>query len=238
MATKVAALATVLLLGIILPAYTSGQCHRGNLVGEDNIVRGCATTAYNVTNYERTTIANVPSILDVDDPKVGFFVSENGILRRLYAVNFVVWIVTAYFCYCLKYEWIEILAMRRVYYLERDVWEERRAELRNTLLHSEAKERDRKRQTHFTFEQTRKYKEEEEKHLVDRDPWIPHPEQRDVSQCQATSPVASSSRLTLFDVRPNLLRRRSPTLPCIPFWSEAYLPYPIKLPTPLIPGKR
>jgi hypothetical protein len=178
MATKVAALATVLLIGIILPAYTSGQCHRGSLVDEDNIVRGCATTAYNVTNYERTTIANVPSILDVDDVKVGF-ISTNGILGRLYAVNLVVWIVTAYFCYCLKYEWIEILAMRRVYYLERDLWDERRSELRNTLLHSEAKERDRKRQTHFTFEQTGKHKEEEEKHLVDRDPWIPHPEQRD-----------------------------------------------------------
>lgn len=178
MAMKVAGLATVLLLGIILPAYTSGQCHRRAHADEDGAVDGCATKAYNVTNYERTTIANVPSLPDVLDSKETLFVTHNGTLGRLYAVTLVMWIVTAYFLYCLKDEWIQILAMRRVYYLESDIWEERCEELRETLLHEEIQKRERKKKTHFTFEETKKIKEEE-RHLIDRDPWIPHPEQRD-----------------------------------------------------------
>jgi len=73
---------------------------------------------------------------------------------------------------------VEILAMRRVYYLECDVWEERAKELRETLLHEEVQRRERKKKRHFTFEETKK-KREEEKHLVNRKPWIPHPEMRD-----------------------------------------------------------
>ena len=177
-ALKVAGLATFLLLGIILPAYASGQCYIRGLADEDGRVSGCATTAYNVTNYERTTIANVPSIPDVVDSKESLFITQNGTLGRLYAVTIVMWIVTAYFLYCLKHEWIQILAMRRVYYLESDIWEERCAELRETLLHEEVQRRERKKKTHFTFEETKRRKEEE-RHLVERDPWIPHPEQRD-----------------------------------------------------------
>jgi hypothetical protein len=49
--------------------------------------------------------------------------------------------------------------MRRVYYLEYDIWGERRSELRQTMLDEN------------TYKQ--------EPHLTDRDPWVPHPEQRD-----------------------------------------------------------
>ena len=177
-AAKVAALATVLLLCIILPAYTTGQCHRFNLASEDGTVSGCVTTAYNVSNYERTTIANVPSIPDIEDASETLFVTQNGTLGRLYAVVLVMWIVTAYFLYCLKDEWVQILAMRRVYYLESDIWEQRRAELRNTLLHDEIQRRERKKKARFTFDETKTDKEAN-RHLIDRDPWIPHPEQRD-----------------------------------------------------------
>ena len=68
--------------------------------------------------------------------------------------------------------------MRRVYYLESDVWEERAKELRETLLHEEVQRRERKKKSHFTFDETKK-KKKEEKHLVERPAWIPHPEQRD-----------------------------------------------------------
>ena len=122
MAMKVAGLATVLLIGIILPAYTSGQCHIRGFANEEGMVEGCASLVANVTNYERTTIANVPSLTDVVDSKESLFATQNGTLGRLYAVTIVMWIITAYFLYCLKDEWIQILAMRRVYYLESDIW--------------------------------------------------------------------------------------------------------------------
>ena len=51
MAMKVAGLATVLLLSIILPAYTTGQCHSRSFAEEDGTVQGCPEIAFNVTNY-------------------------------------------------------------------------------------------------------------------------------------------------------------------------------------------
>ena len=89
MAMKVAGLASLLLLSVILPAYATGLCHVGSQAEEDGTVYGCATTAYNVTNYERTTIANVPSIPDVVDSKESLFITQNGVLGRLYAVTIV-----------------------------------------------------------------------------------------------------------------------------------------------------
>jgi hypothetical protein len=52
----------------------------------------------------------------------------------MFGIAFITWIITGYACYALRQEWIELLAMRRVYYLEDDVWGERKEELKETLL--------------------------------------------------------------------------------------------------------
>jgi hypothetical protein len=75
------------------------------------------------------------------------------------------------------------LCIYRVYFLESDVWGQRREELKQTLLHDENAKRMEQHKLHFTFDehdvrQPKKVKDPEE-HLIKRDPWIPHPEQRD-----------------------------------------------------------
>jgi hypothetical protein len=75
------------------------------------------------------------------------------------------------------------LYIDRVYFLESDVWGQRREELKQTLLYEENAKRMEQRKLHFTFDehdvrQPKSMKDPEE-HLIKRDPWIPHPEQRD-----------------------------------------------------------
>jgi hypothetical protein len=72
----------------------------------------------------------------------------------------------------------------RVYFLEADVWGERREELKQTMLYEENAKRMRQRKQHFTFDEGEVYlpiekEKDPELHLTKRDPWVPHPEQRD-----------------------------------------------------------
>jgi hypothetical protein len=76
------------------------------------------------------------------------------------------------------------LYLYRVYFLESDVWGQRREELKQTLLYDENAKRMEQKKLHFTFDEhdvrlPKKVKKDPEAHLVKRDPWIPHPEQRD-----------------------------------------------------------
>jgi hypothetical protein len=66
-----------------------------------------------------------------------------------------------------------VLALRRVYYLEADLWKDRKEELEQTLLMVEREKTERRQSMqHSNIER-------DESYLVDRKPWIPHPEQRD-----------------------------------------------------------
>jgi hypothetical protein len=213
---RVAGLACALYLLFGVPIYLSAQCYNtDDLTGD-----GCGTNAYNLTNYQRTTLANVPAIVGVR-PLKAVIDPHNGILWRLYLVVGMFWVLASYLCLQLHQEWVQILAMRRVYYLEYDIWGERRKELKDTLLFEEiaANKRDKMNKVekehgdqqshveheesvtdkhrpsvpaknHFTFEKRVKSispreaaanaaANKFEPHLRNREPWIPHPEQRD-----------------------------------------------------------
>lgn len=148
---RVAALATWLCLLILLPVYYTAGCY------EAPHRQGCQETGRgrNLTNYERTTLANVPADL-FDGKSTSFVYSEQVAVRmRLYTTVIVFWILIAYTCYQLKREWIEMLAMRRVYYLETDVWGHHKEELEQSTKPCSASDVE-------TFRK--------------REPWIPHPE--------------------------------------------------------------
>lgn len=160
---RVASVATVLFVTLLVPAFLSAQCYKPE--DYDNATGICdENTLYNLTDYERTTIKNVPSITGSERWTDTVFEQQDGILWRLYATVVCFAIVAAYLCHQLQQEWIQILAMRRVYYLEYDIWGERREELKQTMLFDDY---------------NRGKKKNPERHLVDRDPWIPHPEQRE-----------------------------------------------------------
>ena len=223
---RVSTLAALLLLLLALPVYLSAQCY----TKEDESGAGCGTNEYNLTNYERTTLANVP-VVDHANWKESVVTPQDGILWRLYLITGCFWVFAAYLCHQLKQEWVQILAMRRVYYLEYDIWGARRQELKQTLMyeeiaaakrekqeyilrqqleqtespptnihpadHSDTTESNNKKQFHFDFKKSRQSGERVitakeaaaeaaanaiaagEPHLTNREPWIPHPEQRD-----------------------------------------------------------
>jgi hypothetical protein len=153
---KLSLLVTVLCLFIVLPVYWNSECYfqYDSLPGCQqhsssttttvttatlNSNNSTSSTLYHhyLTNYGRTTIANVPSLgasagneneypdQDSDhDP-------QTIILVKLYAVCIIFGIISAYWIHLIHDEWIQILAMRRVYYLEHDVWGERKRELQS-----------------------------------------------------------------------------------------------------------
>jgi hypothetical protein len=180
---RMAFMAAFLFLVVLLPSYYSAQCSRnGNdsTTGSStstfwlyptadgstsNQTYQCDSPLYNLTDYERTTMANVP-------PASKTNLADNSItLGRLFGTTIMFWILLAYSMYILNQEWIQLLAMRRVYYLEYDVWGERRKELIQTLLY----ETDTNKKDDIKKDDN----DEEEDYLIHRDPWIPHPEQRD-----------------------------------------------------------
>lgn len=151
---RVTVLACILFGCVLIPCYYSAQCFNDDCVEND---------AYNLTNYQRTTLANVPN-LESDSAKFTIVHPRfDGLLWRLYATVLCFGIVVSYFCHELHAEWVQILAMRRVYYLEHDLWGERQEELQQTMVLSNDPSS----------------KPSSERHLHERDPWIPHPEQRE-----------------------------------------------------------
>ena len=261
MCLRVCCLAAVLFVFFGIPIYISAQCYidqdtyttantnttTNNSNNESNIFTTisddnddtptissttCDSNSYNLTNYERITIYNVPTIY-LQNPKNTIFTPNDGILWRLYSIVFCFWIVVWYLCHLLHTEYIEILAMRRVYFFEQDIWEARRHELKQTLLYEEIaqnkrqqllQEEGRKNEEKapsqnpesFAFDATnddgtnnslrlssriRQWKDrvlgrrrdlstgtptnassiavQTESYLTDREPWIPHPEQRE-----------------------------------------------------------
>lgn len=142
---------------------------------------GCnAGTSYILTNYDRTTLANIPALEDGGDKFWGG--SFGSLLGRMYGIAFVTWIITIYTCYLLRNEWIELLAMRRAYFLEADVWNSRKDELKETLLKDDdsVDEQAPSPLNRDSHQHKAKKKSSRKKDPVRRrPPWIPHPEQRD-----------------------------------------------------------
>jgi hypothetical protein len=92
MCLRICAVATLICTTVLLPTYLSAQCYRLS-EAEAMEFPACASLQYNLTNYERTTLANVPSLTDADAWAQIGSPSANGVLARLYATCFCFWII-------------------------------------------------------------------------------------------------------------------------------------------------
>jgi hypothetical protein len=154
---------------VIYPLYWTAGCG-GNEDGSIEVSNHCS----NLTNYDRGTLANVVPDADLSAELIGF----SG---RLYAVVLCSWLITWYACMELKQEWIDILAMRRVYFLEYDHWKGRQEYWKKTLVPRSNGNKGKVEEVPQVSQRGklfgRKEAKEEPDYLKSRDPWIPHPEQ-------------------------------------------------------------
>lgn len=172
MLLKVSIVASVLCMLWLMPLFYTVACDPVNLG-----LMSCINQT-NLTDFEVLTIANVPdrSINPVLNQTTAIVINETftivlqprdtdttqwswipGLSGRYMSFVLFVGILTWYTCYLLWYEWIECLALRRVYYLEADYHPERLEEL--DLLQSNHDPED-------PFQRV-------------RPPYLPHPEMRE-----------------------------------------------------------
>jgi hypothetical protein len=194
---RVAIVATIIGIGLILPLNITARCFKGN----SNPL--CNATSYNLTDFQVTTLANIPALdissIDPEDKawysawfgsSILIFGAEySSLLGRLYAVVLFSWVIVFYKLHLINSEWVDALALRRVYYLEGHHWENRVNELNNTVLRIESEDDDEEEEGDDTRGiihrrkmnklRKRKGKVKKTKELPKRDPWIPHPEQRE-----------------------------------------------------------
>jgi hypothetical protein len=198
---RVSFLATIIAIGIILPLNLTAQCFKTDESDESGSALLCNPTNYSLTDYEQTTLANIPSLeypSDSGEAKswlyslIGYSIPVigkryNTFLGRLYAVVVFSWILVGYTLKLMRKEWVETLALRRVYYLEGTHWENRVAELNQTGFNAQYGDDSdsyeemgiAKRRKANNPNKARKLKQKKKKKKVTRDPWIPHPEQRE-----------------------------------------------------------
>ena len=192
--------AMCLYCGVALPVYFTSRCFDAPYNDETGIVENCTLDAsYNLTRYERLTLANVPPLHQAH----AWDSSQHMITFRLYLIVVCTYVVAWYTCYELQKEWIDLLAMRRVYYLETNLWKERREELKATMLYQDHRgnsSRDSNSDngddnpatngisngagTNLHQQQLQQHGQNpahDDSHLHLRDAWIPHPEQRDTT---------------------------------------------------------
>jgi hypothetical protein len=188
---KITLLTTLLALCVILPLNLTYHCYPSdyhstnstNYYSNSNNAQcidpktNQTFDMANFTNFERTTIANIPALSNITfigtaakdiimTPWWWQGGAKSVITIRLYIVAFCTWIVYIYSCYILHKEWKEILVLRRVYYLEDDIWGRRKDELqalesiRQQLSHSESSDDE----DYYDYDDTnnaRSYQEQE-----------------------------------------------------------------------------
>ena len=185
---RITSFAMFLYCGVALPVYFTSRCFDAPFDSETGIVENCTLDAsYNLTRYERLTLANVPAL-----NQAHLWDSTHHMVNfRLYLIVVCTYVVAWYTCYELQKEWVDLLAMRRVYYLEDNIWKARREELKATMLYDHHDSEDHHdshdsqpppsspsnsynnnppQNNHYT---------DDNPHLHKREAWIPHPEQRD-----------------------------------------------------------
>lgn len=164
---RIAIAAMLIYCGCVWPIYITARCFEYPFAVDGTISSNCTDKKfYNLTNYQRLTLANIPPLQEIH------YWDSRFVTLRLYAVVFAVAIVSWYTCYQLHREWISCLAMRRVYYLEYDHWQARREETRQTMLNVARHDKHHKSIDNH-------YRDCGNPHLHKRQAWIPHPEQRD-----------------------------------------------------------
>ena len=180
---RVTAMVCFICIVIILPLNLTA--HEGDGVGNVTL-----------TNYGRTTIANIFNNNNITDPA----------LLRLYVIAFCTWYITYFALRNIERDWKENLVLRRVYYLESDHYGSRQIELTKTLYNplvdddeeeeeEEGEEDDgggnagaasslqsmknKKWEDVDPKKKNTKDKKKKSKKKKHRNPWIPNPEQRD-----------------------------------------------------------
>ena len=161
---KISVAALLIYCTINLPIYFYSRCSDvplGDIVTDKY---NCTTidANYTLTSYSRFTLGNIPDLgNDI------FTKNYHMASFRIYVVVLTSWLVLWFACFELFHEWIDVLAIRRVYYHEMDMWKERKRQFKETMMLNHDKGR---------------YNESgtlENPNLYDREAWIPHPEQRD-----------------------------------------------------------
>jgi hypothetical protein len=168
---RITKVVTFICLCFILPMNLTARCYDEQQKG-NNKYPGCESGGqHNLTNYDRTTLANIPALEEG--------VTFGSLVGRMYGIALCTWVITMYACYLVRIEWIELLAMRRAYYLEANVWEDRKDELRETLLKDDDSEDEQAPSPLNRNNRDIKRSSTGEGRKGKRPPWIPHPEQRD-----------------------------------------------------------
>ena len=153
----------------------------GNNTTYDGIDGICKGRNANLTNYGITTIAHIPSLefYTADDEDLFSY----DINFRLYVIVGVAWVIYAYTCLLLWYEWVDNLALRRVYYFEYDHYESRMEELQQSMsLMKEARQRNQRRNLdneNADYDKGEK-EDSDDMNLYGRPQHIPHPELREL----------------------------------------------------------
>jgi len=170
---RVSALATVLAICIILPLNWTAQCAAVKLtestLSQQNFFFCTDDNVFDpekVSTFDRTTLSHIPPLSKSIFWDYNDYYDDLPLLLRFYAIVVCSWILTIYSCKTLFKEWVEILALRRVYYLEADHFVNRNRELdciRKVGKHGE----------------TNTSRMSARENVARRDIWIPHPEQRD-----------------------------------------------------------
>jgi len=192
LAFRVVILTTILALGIILPMNLyAGFCH-------DSDVLDCHESQ-NITTYEMTTLMNIPlvkhpngnnlladslTVIGKSTYKLNEYYTE---YYRFYVVVIVSWIIIVYTMRLLSKEWVDALALRRVYYLESSHFENRREELEETAEYLDDSSSDeessdvgwRRKINKSLNKREKRYPKRKPRRKRVRQPWIPHPEQRE-----------------------------------------------------------
>jgi hypothetical protein len=179
LALRVSIVATILYLFFLAPVYASAVCYwwydptsqveSCTLFKEDFIDNTITVKRAPPDTFSRMTILNVPMqhhLLSDDSAHRGisrWFAATTNIDHindlKLYFVVVLFYIVIFYTFSQLHTEWISILALRRVYYLEYDVYGERKRQIRKISELDNSQDPD-----------------SIEPHLYNREPFIPHPE--------------------------------------------------------------
>jgi len=132
---KVAVLATVLCLCLVLPVNFTAKCVAETYEDFDEGLKSCLNMS-EFTTFEKTTMANIPQLVSSTnstwyspDLFKNAFGESTEITMRMFTTLLVCFAIYAYTCVLIWEEWIQNLALRRVYYLEYNHYEHRKAEI-------------------------------------------------------------------------------------------------------------
>lgn len=139
---RISSFVTILSIFVLMPIYKTSTCQSSCDLDDYESTSYSTVSDLNMTSYEQLTILNVPALLSTtatnattSTPTTKDVIAlGNPDGLRLYGVVLVFWIIMFYAFRELRQEWIQLLAMRRVYYLEFDIYGERKKQLERTRL--------------------------------------------------------------------------------------------------------